>query len=162
MKHVDIKSTIERLRLKVGIKFNLLDVEKYINEENDEEVQKQKLTDLIEKYGLKVTQDIIDLFKDKVWFKDIFFSYVSNELLLDEKNIQLLDAILYENKKIPLRDNYSRDLIIKVIKTNIFSNNIYVNESDVEANDYELLKLMKEYNSYIKVKINKNILKKCI
>ena len=162
MQHIDIKSKVASLKLKVGIRFNLIDIEKYITEENDEEEQKQRLVDLIKKYNFKINQDIIDLFKDKVWFKEIFFMYASDELLLDEKNMQLLNAFFYENKKLPLRDNYSRDLIIKLIKTNIFSNDIYVNESDVEAKDYELLKLMKGKNSYFKVKINKEILKKCI
>ena len=162
MKHIDIKKKLEELRLKVGVRFNLLDLEKYINDISDESVKKEKLLDLIEKYKLIINQDIINLFKDKEWFKEIFFTYASDELLLDEKNKDILNAILYENKEILFRNKYSREVIIKLIKTNCSSNAIDIYENEVEKNDYELLRLMKEHNSYFKVRINKDILKKCI
>ena len=107
MKHIDIKKKLEELRLKVGVRFNLLDLEKYINDISDESVKKEKLLDLIEKYKLIINQDIINLFKDKEWFKEIFFTYASDELLLDEKNKDILNAILYENKEILFRNKYS-------------------------------------------------------
>ena len=41
MKHIDIKKKLEELRLKVGVRFNLLDLEKYINDINDESGKKE-------------------------------------------------------------------------------------------------------------------------
>ena len=162
MIHIDVKKKIEELRLKVGIRFNLLDLEKYINNIDDDNLKTEKLVELIEKYRLTIDQNIIDIFKDEEWFKAIFFENVSDELLIDEKNKDLLNAILYENKTIPHRYECSRDLIIKLIKTNCSPRDIKLSVDEVEKNDYELLKLMKKYNSYLEVKANKAILEKCI